>query len=201
MESHTDLVATLAVAHTLAVKTEADAKKERETIEHAIRLARGTGDVTAEAEAAKTKPTPNKMKSIENQIEQALRSEHAPMSIAALAKMIAAPVGKVAAAMRELKRANRVHNLGTEDHPCWIWIVGDNTPTRELNDHVARLISHQPLTFAQLMAATGARRGRLSGALVEVQKTREDWLNLGDERTYRWFLPPVKAAKSVKSKR
>ena len=77
----------------------------------------------------------------------------------------------------------------------WLWVIGDKTTTRELNDHVARLITYTPMTFAQLLAATGARRGRVSGALVEVQKTRSDWKNLGDERTYRWFLPPIKRAR------
>jgi hypothetical protein len=185
-----------------AAEIAAEAHQERLELERVLKLARGTGDLHEKAAAAvalargtdKSKPLA-RPQTLVQQIEQALRGEGAPMSIAALAKDIDVTIDRVTACMRELKKAGRIYNMGTEDHPCWIWIIGDATPTRELNDHVARLITYQPMTFAQLLAATGARRGRVSGALVEVQKTRKDWKNLGDERTYRWFLPPVKTAR------
>lgn len=186
--------ASAAMSAKRSAELEVEARKEREDLERALKLARGTGDVREQAAAAvaMVKGNGKGKVTLQTQIEQALRGEHAPMSMTALAKEIGVGVGKVAACMRELKRKGCVYNLGTEDHPCWIWVVGDKTATRELNDHVARLITYTPMTFAQLLAATGARRGRVSGALVEVQKTRSDWKNLGDDRTYRWFLPPVK---------
>lgn len=185
-----------------AAEIAAEAHQERLETERALRLARGTGDVHEKAAQAvalargtdKIKAIA-KPKTLQGQIEEALRSKDAPMSMASLAKLIDTSIGRVSACMRELKKAGKVYNMGTEDHPCWIWIVGDETATRDLNDHVARLITFTPMTFAQLLAATGARRGRVSGALVEVQKTRKDWQNLGDDRTYRWFLPSVKTAR------
>jgi len=84
--------------------------------------------------------------------------------------------------------AKQVYNLGTEDDPRWIWVIGDETPPEDLSVVVRKMISYRPLTFSQLTVATGARRGRLSGRLVQMQRDGEPLdkdINLPSSRTYR----------------
>lgn len=193
----TTLEATLteAIARTVqmessAAKIEADARVEREQLERALKLARGTGDVQTEAAAAVA--TIAAPKSLAEKIEAVLRGPDAPLTFGALCKAVGSTAGRCSTCMRELRKANKVYNLGTEDHPRWIWIVGDETSTPDLNAHVARLVTLLPMTFSQLMAATGARRGRVSGAIVQLQRnpeTRRRLQNLGDSRVFVWFLP------------
>jgi hypothetical protein len=190
-----DLQTLLTLAHQRAAKIEADATAEREQLERALRLAKGTADVQ---KAAAQAVAVVQSESLESQIRRALMSVDAPMTMPVLCKAVGASAGRVSATMREMRRANKVYNMGTEDHPRWIAVIGDNTPTTELNAWVKRLVSLAPFTFAGLLAATGARRGRVSGAIVQLQrdpKTRRDLQNLGNDRTYVWFLPTSPAVK------
>lgn len=187
-----ELVDVLNAAVAQAAKAEADARAARLEAERALNLARGTGDVQVQAAEAVRAV---RAETIADRIAAVLAGPDAPMTFTALVRAVRASAGKVSIAMRAMRKANRVYNLGTEDHPSWIWIIGDEGTTAELNAHVLRLIMLQPMTMAQLMAATGARRGRVSGALVDMQKNHAGrWQNLGDNRTYRWFVPPVVAS-------
>lgn len=98
--------------------------------------------------------------------------------------------------MRKLAREHKVYNIGTENHPRWCWVIGDKSSPAELNEQVYRLTSAAPLTFNQLLAATGARRGRVSGAIVHMQrdpKIAPRIENLGNGRVFVWFVRPDKS--------
>ena len=190
-----DLETLLTLASERAAQAEADARDAREQLERAVKLARGTGDIAAQAAQAVEAAKPQ---TLEQRIMTALLGDNAPFSFPALCKMVESTPGRVSSCMRELRKAGRVYNMGTEDHPRWIGVIGDKTSTPELNDWVKRLVSLAPMSFAQLLAATGARRGRVSGAIVQLQRnpqTRKALQNLGDDRTFVWFLPTSPAVK------
>jgi hypothetical protein len=87
--------------------------------------------------------------------------------------------------------ANIVKNAGSEVEPGWLWVIGDNTSVRELYEVTYKLISYRPMTLNELSYYTGARVGRLSGAIVRLQQdTRSKIHNLGSPRAARWFLLP-----------
>lgn len=185
-------------------KLEAEARAERLEAERALKLARGTGDVRVAAEAAAraARVTPATAPLAER-LEAILRGPFAPLELRAIASAAAEPAARV---LEQLKRwrkmpcptrstddapdAKQVYNMGTEDNPSWIWVIGDEAPADELRDMVKRLIRLKPMTFAELTLATGARRGRLSGQLVQLQRDGEKLEDLSERgsRTYRWFL-------------
>lgn len=209
-----NLTKTLSAIVERAKKIEADAKAERLEAQRALRIARGTGDVREQAEAAVAASTIAKIAtklSLADKIEAVLRGPFAPLGIRELAAAVEAPVGRV---LNELKRlrttacptrskedaaeAKQIYNLGTEDDPRWIWVLGDETSPEELSAMVRKMISYRPLTFSQLTLATGARRGRLSGRLVQMQRDGEALdkdINLPNSRTYRWFISPKASRK------
>jgi hypothetical protein len=193
-----DMQMLLTLASERAAKAEADAREMREQLEQAVkRLARGTSDIAAQAAKAVEAAKPQ---TLEQRIMNALLSVDAPMTFPVLCKATGSTPGRVSSSMSELRKARRVYNMGTEDHPRWIGVIGDSTSTPELNAWVKRLVSLAPMTFAQLIAATGARRGRVSGAIVQLQRdpqTRKLLQNLGDNRTYVWFLPTSPAVKTA----
>lgn len=182
-----------------SARAETEQRAAREQLERAVQLARGTGDVQRAARAAtesgvgvaKVEPKVEP-ETLEQAITRVLLGESAPMTFAPLCRAVNASPGRVSATMREMRKSKRVYNLGSEDHPRWIAIIGDKTSAAELNAWVKRLLTLTPMTFAQLLAATGARRGRVSGALVQLQRdpeTRKRLQNLGNDRTFVWFLP------------
>ncbi len=128
---------------------------------------------------------------LEEQIEEALRGPDAPLSAADLSRILGVTEAKVSAALQTLREVGKLYNLGTETDPMWWWIIGEEATATEVNDTVVRLISRMPMTFKQLMSATGCRRTRVSAGLIEMQKHRKDWKNLGTDKQYVWFLPPT----------
>jgi len=191
----TDLQSALAAIRDQAEQAETDARRVRLDVERAIKLARGTRDVTAEAAAVARAP-------LAERVEAALRV--GPMSLVELADAVG---DSGAAVQKELRRmraarcptrstdapdARMVYNHGTEYDPRWSWVVGDQTPTAELSAAVEKMITTRPYTFAELTAATGARRGRLSGVLVKFQRDERDIVNEnGTDRQYRWKMKPL----------
>jgi hypothetical protein len=142
-------------------------------------LARGTGDVSREAREA-TQP-------IEVQIELALRER--PMTLEELARQLKESVGKVSTAMKPLRK--RLYNAGTDAAPAWFWVVGDGAATTDINKAVEALVRFKPMRFPELLAATGARQGRVSGAIVALQRDPKGRLvNLDTAVRARWFMLP-----------
>ncbi len=189
----------LAAAVKHAAQIEETARAERERLERALKLARGTGDVTEKARAASTSVSGRaivieKSRTLADNIEHALRA-HGVLLESALARTLGVTPPKLSAEMRRLASAHKVYNIGSEEHPRWCWIIGDDSSPAELNQQVYRLTSAAPLTFAQLEAATGARRGRVSGAIVAMQrnpKIAKRIENLGNGRVFVWFVRPDK---------
>lgn len=163
------------------------------------RLARGSSDVTADAaEVARetehitgrrsrrdTIPMPEPVVP-EAALEQALRTK--PAGLADLSKALGLPVGRVSIMLAKLRRAQQVVNLGTAEAPRWAWIVGDEATTEQLYQAIEAMIAERPMTFAELLAATGSTRIRVSSILVNLQRKGRPIVNLGTERRARWFL-------------
>lgn len=192
-----------------ATATAREARAERLEAERALKLARGTGDVHVAAAAATraARVTPAEAP-LATRLEAILRGPFAPLELRAIASAAGEPAARV---LEQLKRwrkmpcptrstddapdAKQVYNMGSEDVPSWIWVIGDEAPAEELREMVRRLISIKPMTFAELTLATGARRGRLSGQLVQLQRDGaplDTGINPPGARSYRWFLRPSK---------
>lgn len=162
-------------------------RREQADLEKKLRLARGTQDFPRAEDA----PLPDRM-------ELVLRSR--PRSIEELARDLHEPVGKIAAALKPLRK--NLFNVGTEGAPAWFWIVGDEAPTDQLNTAVAALVKFRPMRFPELMSATGARQGRVSGAIVAMQRDPKSRIvNLDTASRARWFIVPEGIQLSRLSKR
>lgn len=170
--------------------------KTRVVIEHHLRgVARklkGTGDMTEVAAEAR----------LATKIEIALRGPDAPMSLVELARKLAVPAGRVQRVLTHLRDtpcptrsvayapdARQIYNHGTSDDPRWAWVIGDLVEAPVLTDAIEAMLRRRPYTFAELLAATGARRGRISGATVEFARSDLPiWTVGGSDRKYRWFI-------------
>ena len=144
-----------------------------------LRKARGTGDVTEQAKAARKPRQPKE------QVEATLRG--VSMNIAHISKATALSVNKVMEAVRSLRSEEKVVNVGSEDFPQWTVRIGDQASTQALNAEVKRLITERPMTTQELMHFTGARLSRTSGALIQLQRSVRV-LNRGTARRAKWFL-------------
>jgi hypothetical protein len=118
-------------------------------------------------------------------IEQVLRERTA--SLAELARAVDAPPAEVTAALRPIGQS--VANVGTAIEARYTWIIGDATRNDVLYPLVERLLRERPMTTPELVAATGARFGRCSGAVVHLQ-THSRVFNLGQANKGRWIVIP-----------
>lgn len=176
-ESIDDLAARLAAL---------DPRATRE-LEEKIRLARGTRE---DVKAPESEPA----LSLEQRIEAALRA--APLSLDALARSLAVPIGRVAKAIKPLRK--QLFNVGTEHEPEWFWRCGDDVSTPVVNAAVLALVKCRPLFTSEIVAATGARPKRIDGALVAIQEHDmksgvAHLLKLGDLRRPKWWYAPDQA--------
>lgn len=156
------------------------------------RLARGTSDVTevariAVARQAAEAPVPvaevARTATLLERVEAALRRE--PMSLQDLCREVRAPAGPVSAARRRLK----TYNVGSEERPLWTLVIGDAVDTATAYAKVWQLIAIRPFESSELEAATGIRRGRVQGALVDAQRLGGQTINAGGTKNRRrWFL-------------
>ncbi len=202
------LARTLTAIRDRAARIEAEAKAERLEAERAIKqLARGTREVEPPAPPVLTVPLPKTL-GLAEKIEAMLRGPFAPLDIRALAAAVEEPVARVLAHLKKLRsmacptrsredadEARQIFNLGTDDDPRWIWVVGDETSPEDLHEMVRKLLSYKPLTFAELFLATGARRGRLSGRLVQFQRDEELLVDLNKNKEGRKALWSLGSAK------
>lgn len=150
---------------------------EQAKLEQQVRLARGTREGMAPIVAP---PLTDRM--------LASLTER-PRSLDELARELREPAGKISAAIKPLRA--RLYNAGTEAAPAWFPIVGDEAPTEIVNAAVAALVRYRPMRFQELLAATGARQGRVSGAIVALERDPESRLvNLDTPTRARWFIVP-----------
>lgn len=121
-------------------------------------------------------------------------------SVRSLAQEFRAPLPKVATLVRELRAAGKLYETADAE-PRYLWIHGDEQSPQDRAALVGTLISERPWKFVDLLAATGARRGLVSGAIVELQRVGRPVLNCGTERRARWFLVEGVDANRVKRRR
>ena len=175
--------------------------------------ARGTGDVGAQARAAVARAeealeeatrlvkhaqrtaVPPAPPSLADRIETLLRAR--PHFGDELAEALKVPRAEVDEELTRLAGAGRLYNLANERNPRWTWVIGDDTSMSDLVAHIQPLLIDGPMLLADLVAATGARRNRVSGALLELKKAGKPLLNLGNGHIGRWFLAvPLKSVRS-----
>lgn len=162
-------------------------------------LARGTNDLTTRAQEAveMAKGTQRVRRMLDEQIaaedrplvrkvELVLRE--CPLSIRQVARAVHAPVGRVTDAVRAMREAHLLVNVGTDDHPEWLFRVGDDASTHELRAMVRCLITRRPMNYAEIALATGARVGRVTSAVTYLRREDDDRMIHVDDR---WFLRRV----------
>lgn len=148
---------------------------EQAELEAKIKVARGTA---------------RDLRPLEQRVEDLLKTE--PCDVATAAHKLGAPAARVQAAIRALREGERVFNVGTEHAPRWQLVLGDSGPTPELIEVVGRLIRERPWTREELMKITGARAGRVSGAIVALQEDPANRVvNVGTHARARWFALPA----------
>lgn len=69
-----------------------------------------------------------------------------------------------------------------------LYFVGDNGPTGELKKVIARALKVKGWTLQELSDITGARRNRISGVIVKLQKDGEKVVNDGDGYRAIWRI-------------
>ena len=105
---------------------------------------------------------------LQHRIELVLRE--ACLSTAELAKTIREPVGKVADALRTMHEEQLLANIGSDSHPRWCFRIGDHCSALELRGMVKRLLRERRMSTQELSRATGARRSRVSRAIVVIRQ-------------------------------
>jgi len=124
----------------------------------------------------------------EASIEAALRA--APAAAGDLAALSGLSLEEVQAILARHVASGAVSEVGTPGDPRWAWRVGDESSPRELRAMVRELMMLRPITTRELAALTGARASRVSGAVVEIQRSGARVYNLSRSHVHRWFLLP-----------
>lgn len=177
---------------------------ERELAEIRVRVrARGTSDLTAAATAAvaatpvPAAPAPARGDTLAARIETALRAR--PMTLSSvpglglssdLSVAVGARAVRINPVLQALRDDRKIYNIGSENHPIWTWILGDDDETGALIDYLEHLITIRPFTLRELIEVTGARRNRISGALVKLQVRGLKIENHGSTKVWRWYARP-----------
>lgn len=154
------------------------------------RMARGTGDYapTAEATTPNARPAPQVASEadLEGDLERILRAQ--PISAADSALLLGVSVARVAAQFRLFRRARKIVNAGTHERPLWSWWLGDDVSTTEIVIKVEQLLRIRPMTLAELVGIVGARRNRVSGALVILRRHGVQIDNSGNNWRAVWSI-------------
>lgn len=116
---------------------------------------------------------------------------HGPLTSSALAKQLSEGLPKVQAETRTLRNAKKITNAGTEAAPRWNLKLDEKKATsKEIQTSVMRLITGTPMSFAELVIATGIRGGLVQGALVEIRRSGIEIHNFGTKARARYFVMP-----------
>lgn len=76
------------------------------------------------------------------------------------------------------------------------FFIGDETSTEILMATIIRAIEARPRTLLELVEITGARRNRISGALVKIQVQQPGRVkNQGNNYRALWYMPRATPAK------
>lgn len=101
-----------------------------------------------------------------------------PRSAEDLAKLTGVPIRDIYRMLIVLHRRDQVRRVGAPDAPLWARALS----TSELVDEIERLIRIEPRTHSELEYLTGARRTRVSGALMQLASSRGA-VQIGDTET------------------
>jgi hypothetical protein len=185
-----------------AAHREAEAHADKLEAERLLRLARSSTDLRAPAQQARAtsaKTEARKSIPLAQRVTDALTGPVAPMSTQTLASYLEIDERKLTPVLKSLRddaRAFDVSPVGARA-PLWLGVIGDDAATPELYALIYRLLQIRPWAFSELMQVTGARRGRVSGAIVELQKGHGpagyELVNAGTETAYRHHLVPKRA--------
>lgn len=179
---------------TLSELAERLAKLDARERELEQRLAKGSGDHTEAAnlvnEFIAEEPTiPGKRKTVASEVVAEVRLRECPYTSADLAKALGLSAAETARVVSRLRKAKKLVNVGSIDAPRWVWYVTDDATPAELYQVVEGMITDRPFTHAELMTATGARHGRVCGAVIDLQRRLGKRVqNLGTPHRARWFI-------------
>jgi hypothetical protein len=163
--------------------------KESSAALRKVRLARGTErDLDQAAAAAQQASTADKLADYKERVSSTLRGSLRPMTMNDLVKRTGMKAPMIALTLRHLR--SHVHHL---DDGRWIWVIGDSSSPEELRAQMTRLLTLEPWSFRDLLAMTGCRRGRVSGIIVDWQRTGAPIDYIGDDRKGKWFLKSTNA--------
>ena len=164
-------------------------------------LARGTGNVTAEAAEAANRARmeaqhppsvvgePQPLASLSVRMLDAMTKQ--VMSLDELVLDTGGSAGRVAQILKTLRASRQIYNLGAEDRPRYVRVVGDETDTPTLAAAVEAIIRERPTTLQEIVDATRANRNRISGILAKMTKRAEDpAVNFGSDARAKWFIAP-----------
>lgn len=171
------------------------------------RMARGTlnpdsqvapAPVEAKEPAARTRskrdtvqvPSAPKAYNLRAEVEAALRTR--PMTVTELSAHLGEKAnGKdISEMIVVLNGEKRLWNTGSSEVPRWVWILGDQAPAGELRTMVHALLQERPITFGELLTATGARETRVYGILANLRRQGKPLVHLGEKTRGKWFLVP-----------
>lgn len=140
-------------------------------------IARTSSRVNLARTSAQTQATPPqpqapkepKTPSIRARVEAALAKES--LNAAQLAKATGASVQWIGHVIKELRAEHKLFNAGQPENPTWVLRIGDKTDSPTLRNMIVRLLKERPMLQKELVEATGAREGRVSGQIVEIQRS------------------------------
>lgn len=103
------------------------------------------------------------------------------------------PEGRLAKAFQAMRRGGRVWNIGDDTAPRWVWVIGDDVDTRVLRAYVELLCRIRPMTWAELVEATGANPNRVKGVCTDLRRRTDDPVrDFGTSTRAVYFFPPRK---------
>ncbi|MGN6108751.1 MAG: hypothetical protein ACTHU0_26840 [Kofleriaceae bacterium] len=143
--------------------------------------------VTSPALDAQQKPEPSRgtRRVLRESIERVLTEQS--LTTTQMARVLSIRSWMLEDELKALRDEQKIYNVGWEDVPIWTWKVGNDTDTKTLHKVVRRLIAERPMHVRDLVRATGASERRVSGVLIELQRST-NVIDVGHNRSRRYFL-------------
>ena len=103
------------------------------------------------------------------------------------------PEGRLHKAFQSMRRSGKVWNIGDDTQPRWVWRIGDDVDTRVLRAYVELLCRIRPMTWAELVDATGASPNRVKGVCTDLRRRTDDPVrDFGTSTRAVYYFPPTK---------
>lgn len=111
-----------------------------------------------------------------------------PTTESAIRKQTKLTQDEIKTELVKLESEGKVINVGSKDAPVWVRRVGDDAAADVLRDTLEKLVAIRPMSLPELISATGARQGRVSGLIGQL-KNQEKVTNIGSARRALWWVP------------